>query len=324
MAEPGILVISLDFELFWGMRDTVSLEGYRANLEGVHEVVPRTLDLFAEYDIHATWACVGLLWAQNHEEARSYLPILRPSYDERGLDPFGELDHGDLDRNARCWFAPEAMREIAARPDQEIGTHTFSHYYCREAGQNAEQFDADLGAALAISEANDSRPTSLVFPRNQCNPDYLGVLAGRGIKTYRGLRRSWAHQPADSRARTTVHRAFRLADNYAPLCPDGSLSRRGLRGKPMDIPGSRFFRPWSARLRHLDEARLRRMEREMTDAARKGRVYHLWWHPHNFGRDPEPNFGMLRRLLHRASLLRDQLGFSSMSMGEVVALDGLH
>ena len=35
----------------------------------------------------------------------------------------------------------------------------------------------------------------------------------------------------------------------------------------------------------------------MSAAARRGNDYHLWWHPHNIGRDPEPNLAGLERLL---------------------------
>lgn len=326
---PGALVISLDFELYWGMRDVVSLEAYRANLEGVHEVVPRILDLFAAYDVHATWACVGLVLAHDQEQARSWSPRLRPSYRQRGLCPFEELDAGDLDRNARCYFAPRLVAEIQGRPHQELGTHTFSHYYCDEAGQSVEQFEADLEAALLVAAEHDHRPQSLVFPRNQCNAAYLPVLRRRGIRAYRGRRRSWAYQAGHSRVTTMMRRGLRLADNYAPVCPDGHTpaSRSGL-GAPVgglvDIPGSRFLRPLSPSLRHLEPLRLRRMRLEMTRAAQCGHLYHLWWHPHNFGRDPKPNLRMLERLLEHARVLGDRLGFRSLTMAEASRLYAHH
>lgn len=325
LGRPGAMVISLDFELYWGMRDVLSLEAYRPNLEGVHEVVPRILDLFAAYDVHATWACVGLVFARDQEQARSWSPRLRPSYRQSGLCPFEDLDAGELDRNARCYFAPRLVHEIQGRPHQELGTHTFSHYYCDEAGQSVEQFEADLEAALLVAAEHGHRPQSLVFPRNQCNAAYLPVLRRQGIRAYRGRRRSWAYQAGRSRVTTTIRRAVRLADHYAPVCPDGHTpaSRSGLRAPVsglVDIPGSRFLRPLSPALRHLEPLRLRRIQREMTRAAMRGHLYHLWWHPHNFGRDPQPNLHMLGRLLQHARVLRDRLGFRSLTMAEATQL----
>ena len=304
------------------MRDVVGLDDYRANLEGVHEVVPRILDTFVDHGIHATWACVGLLFARDRDEARRYAPKLRPAYRDARLSPFDDLDDPELDRNARCYFAPQLIDEIQARPHQEIGTHTYSHFYCTEDGQSGEQFEADLEAAVAIAKQHGVRPRSLVVPRNQCNADYLPVLERQGIRAYRGLRRWWSHEQTRSRLGTTIRRAMRLADNYAPVCPDGTLLRDRLRGRPLDIPGSRFLRPYSPKLRHLDPLRLRRMQDEMTRAAQEGSVYHLWWHPHNFGRHPEPNLDMLDRLLTHARHLRDTLDFRSLTMAEVAELHG--
>ncbi|HLT37246.1 MAG TPA: polysaccharide deacetylase family protein, partial [Enhygromyxa sp.] len=259
MREPGALVVSLDFELYWGMRDVVTLDRYRANLEGSPAAIRRMLDVFEQREIHATWACVGLLFARDGDEARRFAPRLRPGYRARELSPFEAIDRGEVDAAPRCYFAPEVIAAIQARPHQEIGTHTFSHYYCNELGQTAEQFDADLAAAVAIAEHSGVRLRSLVFPRNQQNLDYLPILARHGITSYRGLTAAWAFSHADSRLGTIVRRGARLADNYAPLCPVVPTAAADLRGDPINIPGSRFLRPYHPKLRHLDPLRMHRM-----------------------------------------------------------------
>jgi Kef-type K+ transport system membrane component KefB len=60
--QYGTFVISLDFELLWGVRDKRTVTDYGANIRGVRDVVPALLDLFAERDIACTWATVGLLF----------------------------------------------------------------------------------------------------------------------------------------------------------------------------------------------------------------------------------------------------------------------
>ena len=57
----GKLVISLDFEKYWGMRDYKSLKDCQENLEKVDKICSTLLDIFKQYDIHATWATVGFL-----------------------------------------------------------------------------------------------------------------------------------------------------------------------------------------------------------------------------------------------------------------------
>ena len=65
---PGTLIVSLDFELFWGMLDVCKLEDYRDNVLGGRKAIPQMLELFEKYGIHATWATVGFLFAENYEE----------------------------------------------------------------------------------------------------------------------------------------------------------------------------------------------------------------------------------------------------------------
>src|ERR1700674_386625 len=96
---PGALVISLDFELHWGVRDIAPLDsGERARLLLARRLIPRMLDLFDEFSISATWATVGLLFAHSKEEAEAFMPAKRPKYRECRLDPYSEkLGSGEAD-----------------------------------------------------------------------------------------------------------------------------------------------------------------------------------------------------------------------------------
>ena len=87
----GQLIVSLDFELFWGMLDCSTLESYGNNVLGGKQAIPRLLELFKKYDIHATWATVGFLFGENYEDLKQYFPVesLRPSYDNPALDAYG-------------------------------------------------------------------------------------------------------------------------------------------------------------------------------------------------------------------------------------------
>jgi hypothetical protein len=57
----GKLVISLDFELYWGVRDAIKLQDYTMHLAGVQKVIPLLLRLFKKYGINATFATVGFI-----------------------------------------------------------------------------------------------------------------------------------------------------------------------------------------------------------------------------------------------------------------------
>src|SRR5262245_65148642 len=78
--QYGPFVISLDFELLWGVRDNRTIADYGANILGVREVVPALLDLFAERNIACTWATVGLLFFATNTAMRAALPARKPRY----------------------------------------------------------------------------------------------------------------------------------------------------------------------------------------------------------------------------------------------------
>src|SRR5689334_8603090 len=126
--RTGVFVVSLDFELHWGVRDRVAVQSsYRRNLSGAREAIPRMLSLFQEYEIAATWATVGFLFAQSKSEAATYSPAIKPAYKKVRLDPYRER-YGDNELNDPLHYAPSLITLIQSTPRQEIGCHTFSHY----------------------------------------------------------------------------------------------------------------------------------------------------------------------------------------------------
>ena len=144
----GILVISLDFELYWGVRDNRSIENYQENILGGRLAIPKILALFDSYYIHATWAVVGLLCFDTKTELVAALPQKQPSYINNNLSPYKYIESvGSSEQKDPFHYGYSLLKNIAACPNQEIGTHTFSHYYCLEDGQNLQEFTADLQAA---------------------------------------------------------------------------------------------------------------------------------------------------------------------------------
>ena len=82
--ESGKLVISLDFELFWGMRDKTTIEEYKQNLLGVREIIPSILNLFKKYTIHATWAVIGFIFYKDRNSLVKDLPAIKPNWQKTG------------------------------------------------------------------------------------------------------------------------------------------------------------------------------------------------------------------------------------------------
>ena len=55
----------------------------------------------------------------------------------------------------------------------------------------------------------------------------------------------------------------------------------------------------------------------MTFAAKNKKVYHLWWHPHNFGVHQDENFKILNKILDHYDFLNSKYGFKSSTMGDI-------
>lgn len=316
--DRGALVVSLDFELHWGVRDHAPLHGpYRANLLGERRAVPALLSLFREFDVAATWATVGFLFARSRGELEACSPAVRPAYDDPALDPYREsLGQGEDDDPLH--FAPSLVEAIAAAPGQEVATHTFSHYYCLEPGQGRDAFAADLASAAQIAAARGLAMRSIVLPRNQHNPAYDDLLREAGIFCYRGAQAGWMYQPSAGDQRGAGMRAACITDAYAPVAPPETVPWSSVVGRDglCNVPASRFLRPYSPRLRGLEPVRLRRVLRGVRRAAERAEIFHLWWHPHNFGTHLDENIAFLRRVLEEFAELRRTHGLQSLTMAQ--------
>jgi hypothetical protein len=315
----GALVISLDFELHWGVRDVHSIASYESNLRGVWDVVPRLLELFERRRIRATWATVGFLMAEDRDELLEHLPRVRPLYADPRLDPYADIAHiGQDERDDPFHFATSLVRLIAATPGQEVATHTFSHFYTLEATAAAAAFGADLDAALALAQRRQIAITSIVFPRNQVTPTALRACAERGLTAFRGTERIWYQAPHEGAYAPRRVRAVRLLDAYVPLGTH-HVARPCLVEGMVNVPASRFLRPSRRATCKLDPLQLAHLMAGMSSAARTNGVFHLWWHPHNFGVRQDENLRLLERLLRHHERLCETHGFRSATMRDIAA-----
>ena len=313
------LVISLDMELMWGVRDKASKEQYGARVLGERQAIPAMLDLFERNGIHSSWAVVGMAMCDGVDELLARAPEDRPTYADPSQSSYHYLSEaGSSERQDPYYFAPSMIRLIASCPDQEICTHTFSHYYCLEPGQTTAQFAMDLEAARKQLSDWGLPCRSIVFPRNQYTDEHLAICTSKGIANFRGNERSWFYRSVTNGEQFPLRRLGRIVDTYLPLS-GANLADPVREAGITNIPSSRLLRAYNRKLRRLERLRLGRITGAMTKAARAGSVFHLWWHPHNFGADVDENIGFLSRVLDHYGTLRDRYGMRSATMSEAAA-----
>ena len=316
----GYFVISLDYELMWGVRDKKSVASYGASILGGKEQLFKTIELLKEYGCTTTVATVGLLFLKDRESINKQLPELVPNYIDDKLSPYPFINEGlGVDEAIDPYhFGYDLTKMLKKASNVELGTHTFSHYYCLEPGQNIDAFRRDMKSAIAVAQNENCELKSIVFPRNQYSNEHLKVCSDLDIKTYRGNPAHWIYEAASGKDQSLVRRFLRLMDTYVNITGHHCFEpKESIKGLPMNIPGSRFLKPHSSMLRLLDGWKLSRIKKSMTHAAKFGKGYHLWWHPHNFGSFPTENLNFLTEILKHYINLQNEYGFQSITMNDL-------
>ncbi len=322
MTPKGIFLISLDFELYWGVFHRKNAVAYEENLWGARQVIPKILELFVKYGIHATWAVVGFLFFEGLADLLQALPDLKPAYRNGRFSSYEHLKRlGAEAQKLPLHFAPFLIQAILKTPHQEIASHTFSHYYCWEPGQNAATFRADLEASLKTAKRWGLTLKSIVFPKNMVNPEYLPICAQYGLTAYRGTIQHWLSGKSSNSLSNKIRKGLRLLNHYVNLTGFGTYPLPGAGCPyPVNLAGSSFLRPYNHYLQGFENLRLKRLTDCLDAAATRGQVYHLWWHPHNFGRNQQENLAFLEAILQYYAKLEKSGKMLSLTMAEAAAL----
>ena len=308
----------------WGVRDHVSPREYGHRVLGERHAIPAMLDLFDRSSIHATWAALGFAMCDGRDELLHRAPAERPTYVDPSLSCYAYVNEtGKSEREDQLYYGPSLVRQIMACPNQEIATHSFSHFYCLETGQTNAQFRADLQAAINQLRDWNVEAHSIVFPRNQYGERHVEICAEEGLTAFRGNEDKWMYRPSNGSDQSLPRRAARLTDTYVPLT-GGNTAQPEIYGGLINIPSSRFLRPHNPRLQLLDRLRLHRITSAMTAAAKTGSVFHLWWHPHNFGADLAENMAFLTGIIQAFHRLKGEFGMSSVTMAQLAAQHAKH
>jgi peptidoglycan/xylan/chitin deacetylase (PgdA/CDA1 family) len=263
----GSFVFSLDVELAWGVRDS-GIAPHERTLREERQAMRWLLAELDVFELPATWALVG----------RLLLDGGAPESWEQEANTHTFPRGGAPRRGDALWYAADYVDLIrSARAAHEVGTHTFSHLVATDISCTEEIFRAELVRARDAHARLGLDMKSLVFPRNQVR--HLDVLRELEVVAYRGTE-THLYDLVGGRSARALHFADRMLGlvppTYEPV-PD-----RGLVNVPASMflyprRGSRSFLPASARRRQAVNA--------VRDAAKRGRVAHVWLHPYNLVAD---------------------------------------
>jgi peptidoglycan/xylan/chitin deacetylase (PgdA/CDA1 family) len=314
-ATKSQFIISLDFELFWGVRDKFTLKYYGENIRGVQHVIPALLDVFNRYEVEATFATVGFLFARNRQDLLEYIPPELPAYSDSKYSPY-ENDYlkgiGNSEEDDIIHFGESLLRMIHQDTRHEIATHTFSHFYCLEKA-SLSSFEEDIKAARRIADNYGVNLKSIVFPRNQYSQEHVDICRRLGFISFRGNQQSLIYNPRSESEQNRLIRGTRLLDSFLNLTGHHTFTPVKENGM-VNLPASRFLRPYSPKFKAIENLRLQRIKKGMTHAAKNSQAYHLWWHPHNFGVNLKENLASLENILKHYKMLEANYGMKSKTM----------
>jgi len=316
MINKGTLCISLDFEKFWGIHDVSNLKDVEQKLNKVSVVIERLLNLFEQYEIHCTWAVVGLLNFESLNglfDANKHIDF---KYLTSELSPFPLSKQNLRNFNKDSFLAKNDIDKIKSSLNQELASHTYSHFYCLEDGVGQEDFSRDIEL---FNKYVSDKAKSIVFPRNQIDENCLKVCRENGILTYRGNQSNKYWKNIAYTNEKLSQKIGRTIDAYIKITPNNLIEWKALENKSeglINIPASRFLKP-AKFPGFIERLKINRVKKQMLESAQQNKIYHLWWHPHNFTSKTEQNFKQLEALLVYYTKLKKEYGYQSLTMAEI-------
>jgi peptidoglycan/xylan/chitin deacetylase (PgdA/CDA1 family) len=307
------LVISLDQEFIWGSFDHTAPGAFLAAHPDPRGTVRALIELFDEFDIPVTWAIVGHLFlasCKRGADGKAHPEIVRPQYewyegDWLGVDPCTDRTRDPL------FYGDDVLDMVqGARARHEIACHSFSHLVYGDPGCSEAAAAADLDACVGAAAARGLTLRSFVFPRNR--EGHHALLREHGFTAFRGEEPAWWRDlPGPAK------RAGHLFDQATARPPPIVQPTEKLPGL-WNLPGSLLLLHRHGVRRYIPfAARKRRISVGLSEAIRRGGVFHLWFHPHNLSFDRDGLFRVLRDGLREAARLRDRGALDVRTMGDV-------
>jgi len=306
-------VISLDFELFWGVIRSRSIQDYQNNVFGVEDALPAIIDVFNEYQISATWAVVGSILCDSFDE---WNELINEFYFDFSIFNNNEIKQ-IIKNNPRLFFNKKLVEHIKSSLSQEIASHTFAHYEVGNIETDISNFRKDMLLNNLVMNENGIIPKSIVFPRNIIDKTLISTLPELGINTFRGNQNHFLYKDGDKVPFGLVGKGLRYLDSSFNLSGSNSSIASEVDGV-INIPSTYFLRPISGSDARnvVNYHRLKRIKNHMTQAAKSNGMFHIWWHPHNFGNELNENIYFLKQILDHFIDLKSKYKMVSVSMGD--------
>ncbi len=270
--KKGVLTVSLEVELAWGMKEAEDYSCFSRGRKKETRTLRRILDLCDKLDIPVTFDFVGHLLLErcdgdhNHGHPEGWF----------AEDPATDKEEDPL------WYAPDMVdMVIDAEIDHEIATHTFSHIWVDEVEPEVLEFELDK--VKKLHEKFELRePSSIVTPQNR-RPISYESLKKNGMKIIRKC-------PEENRTKGKVKMLWNDLFSESPrrepeiekdILETYGSCRASLTGNYLphgQNPPHIFYRALPVSKDHWIERHKKRLRKEVDRVIEEETNLHLWSH----------------------------------------------
>ena len=309
MTDPTV-VISLDLELSWGMFDLSFDDHLLKMARWTHDIgAPNLLNHLTSNGLSATWAVVGAMMRPSLPDV-SGLPEV--SYPHFSKPWFSYVPKEGDELTDPEWFGASLVEMIRrAKPEQEIGFHSFSHvpFGCR--GMTPERAIAEYQYCAQTARELGIPTTSFVFPRNLVA--FLSDLRDAGFTCFRDVDELPVRFASDKLTSLCM-----IWADLAGLTP--RMIEPSLKEGMVSIPGSLLIRYAAGWRKYIpDSSRLRRLRKGLERVRRSGGVFHVWFHPENLYAEWPRLENVVARFLEDLGTLVRNGDLRCLTMGQLAA-----
>jgi hypothetical protein len=196
-----------------------------------------------------------------------------------------------------------------AKPDQEIGFHSFSHVPFGYPGMTRERAIAEYRHCAQTARELGIPTTCFIFPRNLVA--YLGELREAGFTCFRDvdeLQVRFANAKLKSLWMVLADFLGLSAPAVEPSFKEGLVA----------IPGSLMIRYEAGWRKYIPDAtRLRRLRKGLERVRRNGGVFHVWFHPENLYPEWPRLENVVARFLEELGILARNGDVRCLTMGQL-------
>jgi peptidoglycan/xylan/chitin deacetylase (PgdA/CDA1 family) len=239
--------IAADFEMSWAFRHLSKEEALERGRRE-RENIPTILRILDNYSCPMTWATVGHLFLESCSRGAGGLAhpeMPRPYHNPLWSGDWYTHDPCSNYKEAPCWYAPDLIQSILENPVRhEVGTHSFSHANFTPACADPALIRREIEESASAMQRFGISPRSLVYPYNNREHAYLGLLSELSIIAVR---------KRDKRVRLSY--------------PERTCSGVYQLYESLMLRESKHYD-------YLDKAKI-----FLSTAAKRHAVFHLWFHP---------------------------------------------